>query len=173
MVSQSVSQSCRGMHVMGEEPACDHAGVMLAELVLTRCGFVRLWPKVSNPKHQLWVPPCMKAGCIVYNPFLPVLQFLTCPTPYLLFHLPHTQMPGMNGYEVCKELRKHYSSALLPIIMVSAKSADEDVVQVRVCCLSGRRPVVLLYALSCLCQQGPTEKHATQSMYSSMVVRHA
>ncbi|KAL6762258.1 hypothetical protein V8C86DRAFT_695017 [Haematococcus lacustris] len=38
-------------------------------------------------------------------------------------------MPGMSGYEVCARLRKKYSSALLPIIMVSARSAEKDVVQ--------------------------------------------
>ncbi|KAL6763840.1 hypothetical protein V8C86DRAFT_3129258 [Haematococcus lacustris] len=38
-------------------------------------------------------------------------------------------MPGMSGYEVCTRLRKKYSSALLPIIMVSACCAEKDVVQ--------------------------------------------
>ncbi|MGQ3164911.1 MAG: response regulator [Agrobacterium sp.] len=41
-------------------------------------------------------------------------------------------MPGMSGYEVCTQLRKKYSSALLPIIMVSACCAEKDVVQVGV-----------------------------------------
>lgn len=39
-------------------------------------------------------------------------------------------MPGMSGYQVAGQLRQRYPSALLPIIMVSAKTEEEDVVQV-------------------------------------------
>lgn len=50
-------------------------------------------------------------------------------------------MPGMSGYEVCSRLRARYPSSLLPIIMVSAKGEEEDVVQV-----SRRRAFTLLLA---------------------------
>ena len=42
-------------------------------------------------------------------------------------------MPHMNGYEVCSRLREKYPSSLLPIVMVSAKSKEEDVVQALRC----------------------------------------
>lgn len=39
-------------------------------------------------------------------------------------------MPGMTGYEVCSKLREKYPASILPIIMVSAKTEEEDMVQV-------------------------------------------
>jgi CheY-like chemotaxis protein len=82
------------------------------------------------------------------------LILLSSPHPFAFIacFVMLSQMPGMNGYEVCKELRKHYSSALLPIIMVSAKTADEDVVQVRVypCGRQGPlSPAVRMYVFQC------------------------
>jgi hypothetical protein len=50
-------------------------------------------------------------------------------------------MPNMNGYELCAALRKKYPNALLPIVMVSAKAREEDIVQVRVC----------VYVCACVC----------------------
>jgi len=38
-------------------------------------------------------------------------------------------MPNMNGYEMLEALRKTYTSAVLPVIMVSAKTREEDAVQ--------------------------------------------
>ncbi|GAX78757.1 hypothetical protein CEUSTIGMA_g6194.t1 [Chlamydomonas eustigma] len=38
-------------------------------------------------------------------------------------------MPNMNGYELCMKLREKYPSSLLPIIMLSAKGREDDVVQ--------------------------------------------
>jgi len=39
------------------------------------------------------------------------------------------EMPGISGIEVLKTLRERYSAAELPIIMVTAKQQDEDVVE--------------------------------------------
>ncbi len=38
-------------------------------------------------------------------------------------------MPGMSGYEVCKEVRKTYLPSELPVIMVTAKNQVNDLVQ--------------------------------------------
>jgi len=38
-------------------------------------------------------------------------------------------MPGLSGYEVCERLRELYPSNSLPIIMISAKSTPENIVQ--------------------------------------------
>src|SRR5215212_5970237 len=38
-------------------------------------------------------------------------------------------MPEMDGIEVLKRIREHHSSVALPVIMVTAKSQSEDVVQ--------------------------------------------
>src|ERR1700733_10427657 len=38
-------------------------------------------------------------------------------------------MPGMTGTEVLREIRGKFSASLLPIIMVTAKSQSEDVVE--------------------------------------------
>jgi len=38
-------------------------------------------------------------------------------------------MPGISGYEVCKEIRKTYSIVDLPILMVTAKNLAEDLVR--------------------------------------------
>jgi diguanylate cyclase (GGDEF)-like protein len=38
-------------------------------------------------------------------------------------------MPEMDGFEVLKRIREHHSSVALPVIMVTAKSQSEDVVQ--------------------------------------------
>ncbi len=35
-------------------------------------------------------------------------------------------LPGMDGFEVCKELRKHSKTAAIPIIMLTAKSQEAD-----------------------------------------------
>jgi DNA-binding response OmpR family regulator len=38
-------------------------------------------------------------------------------------------MPGMSGYEVCKALRLKYKTSALPIIMVSAKNREKEIVR--------------------------------------------
>ncbi len=38
-------------------------------------------------------------------------------------------MPGMNGYEVCQHLRQRYSSAELPVLMLTARNQLQDLVQ--------------------------------------------
>ncbi|GAX76579.1 hypothetical protein CEUSTIGMA_g4025.t1 [Chlamydomonas eustigma] len=38
-------------------------------------------------------------------------------------------MPGMSGYDVCRKLRELYPFACIPVIMVSAKSKEEHVVE--------------------------------------------
>jgi signal transduction histidine kinase/CheY-like chemotaxis protein len=38
-------------------------------------------------------------------------------------------MPGMSGYEVLDALRKHYSLAQLPIVLMSAKAQEKDLVE--------------------------------------------
>ena len=38
-------------------------------------------------------------------------------------------MPGMSGYEVLDALRKHYSLAQLPILLMSAKAQEKDLVE--------------------------------------------
>lgn len=40
-------------------------------------------------------------------------------------------MPGMSGFDVCARLRARFPPSQLPIIMVSAKSEEEDVRMVR------------------------------------------
>ena len=42
-------------------------------------------------------------------------------------------MPNMNGYEVCAKVREKYPSPLLPIIMLSAKGREEDIVEALRC----------------------------------------
>ncbi|MSR78040.1 MAG: response regulator transcription factor [Candidatus Omnitrophica bacterium] len=37
-------------------------------------------------------------------------------------------LPGMDGLEICKSLKQNYKTATIPIIMISAKSQDSDVV---------------------------------------------
>ncbi|GAQ88354.1 hypothetical protein KFL_004210020 [Klebsormidium nitens] len=38
-------------------------------------------------------------------------------------------MPGLDGYEVCKKVREMFPSSALPVIMVSAKSQEGDIVK--------------------------------------------
>lgn len=38
-------------------------------------------------------------------------------------------MPGMSGLEVLQRLKDRYETARIPVILVTAKTADEDVVQ--------------------------------------------
>lgn len=38
-------------------------------------------------------------------------------------------MPGMSGLEVLQKLKEQYETARIPVILVTAKTADEDVVQ--------------------------------------------
>lgn len=38
-------------------------------------------------------------------------------------------MPGMSGYEVCKQIRHHHSAVDLPVVMITAKSQPQDIVQ--------------------------------------------
>lgn len=35
-------------------------------------------------------------------------------------------LPGMDGYEVCKEIRKDNNTATTPIIMITAKGEELD-----------------------------------------------
>ena len=39
------------------------------------------------------------------------------------------QMPGLSGYDVLREIRREWSSGVLPVIMVTAKDRSEDIVQ--------------------------------------------
>ena len=38
-------------------------------------------------------------------------------------------LPGMNGIEVCKKLKKKTSTSSIPIIMISAKGEERDIVR--------------------------------------------
>ena len=38
-------------------------------------------------------------------------------------------MPGMSGYEVCAQLRDLYKTSALPVIMVSAKNREKEIVR--------------------------------------------
>lgn len=38
-------------------------------------------------------------------------------------------MPGMSGYEVCRKLREMFPLACTPVIMISAKSKEEHIVE--------------------------------------------
>eukprot|EP00961_Rhodomonas_salina_P189955 2562767-Rhodomonas_salina.2 len=38
-------------------------------------------------------------------------------------------MPGMSGVEVTQQLREEHGSNRLPVIMVSARGSEEDIVQ--------------------------------------------
>lgn len=38
-------------------------------------------------------------------------------------------MPGMSGYEVCRKLREMYPLSCIPVIMISAKSKEEHIVE--------------------------------------------
>ncbi|KAK9794043.1 hypothetical protein WJX73_001341 [Symbiochloris irregularis] len=51
------------------------------------------------------------------EPVLPDLVLLDC------------MMPGMDGHEVCKALRKVAPGAVMPIIMLSAKNSEENIVE--------------------------------------------
>ena len=37
--------------------------------------------------------------------------------------------PGMSGYDVCRKIRKKYSPSELPVILLTAKSRIEDLVE--------------------------------------------
>lgn len=54
------------------------------------------------------------------------LDIITGPTPPDLVLL-DIQMPGMNGYEVCRRIRENPSTALLPVIMITASGNEEKV----------------------------------------------
>ncbi len=51
----------------------------------------------------------------------------TCGKPDLV--ILDVMMPRMSGYDVCRTLRKAYSSVELPIIMLTAKNQIEDLIQ--------------------------------------------
>ncbi|NJL58370.1 MAG: response regulator [Desulfobacteraceae bacterium] len=51
----------------------------------------------------------------------------TCGKPDLV--ILDVMMPRMSGYDVCRTLRKAYSSVELPIIMLTAKSQTEDMIK--------------------------------------------
>ncbi len=38
-------------------------------------------------------------------------------------------MPGMSGYDVCRTLRQQYPRSCVPIIMVSAKYQEDNIVE--------------------------------------------
>ncbi len=38
-------------------------------------------------------------------------------------------MPGMNGYECCREIRKNHSASQLPVIMLTARDRTKDIVE--------------------------------------------
>jgi len=38
-------------------------------------------------------------------------------------------LPGISGFEVLRELRRHFSAAALPVIMMTARSSQEDVLR--------------------------------------------
>jgi len=40
-------------------------------------------------------------------------------------------LPGMNGLEICRRLRKEPSTARIPIIMVTAKASQNDFIRAR------------------------------------------
>lgn len=42
-------------------------------------------------------------------------------------------MPKMNGFECCAKIREDFPLCAIPIIMVSAKSREENIIQVRWC----------------------------------------
>ena len=51
------------------------------------------------------------------EPFLPDIVLLD------------VRMPGMSGYEVCKRLRLMFPDCFIPVIMVSAQTSEEEIVE--------------------------------------------
>jgi CheY-like chemotaxis protein len=39
------------------------------------------------------------------------------------------RMPGMSGYDVCKSLRRMFPDCFIPVIMVSAQTSEEEIVE--------------------------------------------
>jgi two-component system, sensor histidine kinase ChiS len=55
-----------------------------------------------------------------------ILTLIATHQPSLI--LLDIMMPGLNGYEICKIIRSHYSSLELPIIFISAKNRINDLI---------------------------------------------
>ena len=55
------------------------------------------------------------------------LEFIDSETPDLV--LLDIMMPGMDGYQVCKRLKKEKTTASIPVIFLTAKSDADDIVQ--------------------------------------------
>jgi len=57
---------------------------------------------------------------------LDMLEDMDAPPDIILLDV---MMPGMSGYEVCRELQARYPLACIPVIMISAKSNEENIVE--------------------------------------------
>eukprot|EP00898_Chlorokybus_atmophyticus_P005234 jgi/Chlat1/5711/Chrsp38S05552 len=57
------------------------------------------------------------------------LEYISKATSFPDLILLDVMMPKMSGYEVCEQIRKLYPSANIPIIMISAKSQEKNIVE--------------------------------------------
>ncbi|GIL91083.1 hypothetical protein Vretifemale_18757 [Volvox reticuliferus] len=109
-----VSQSWKVVKCMNGPEALAYLQLMpkpsTAAPAASTAGSSQSAPAVTSPKAASSLLPAVIAA-------QPLLLPAVLPDCVLL----DVMMPGMSGFEVCRKLRQHFSSAQLPIIIVSAK----------------------------------------------------